>query len=214
MDESHRESARRIRARIERGQHDPSRLRSALLEVPTVDRDAWFDLALGLGELPDDGPELPQGCVPYLPCSVEHLLRVDDHAPVGESDVFVDIGSGAGRATAFVHLLSGASAIGVEIQPRLVVAARALAARLRASRILSLEGDAAALTSVMASGTTIQTSSSSTDGAIIRRASVRVCRVAMTAPLDRGCLRRSWGLRPPGRVRAARHREDACRSAT
>jgi SAM-dependent methyltransferase len=153
MDESHRESAAKVRSVIERGEHDPSRFRSALLEVPPVDRDAWLDLVLGLAEVPDDGPELPKGCVPYLPCPVSDLLRVVEHAAVGESDVFVDVGSGVGRAVAFVHLLTGASAIGVEIQPRLVRAARVLAARLRFSRTPSIEGDAAELAGALATGT-------------------------------------------------------------
>lgn len=153
MEESHRESAERVRSLIERGLHDPSSFRSALLEVPPAKRDAWLDLALGLGELPDDGPELPKGCVPYMPCPVNDLLRVVEHAPVRGSDVFVDIGSGVGRAAAFVHLLTGASTIGLEIQPRLVRTARALAARLLVSRLPSVEGDAAELAGYIAIGT-------------------------------------------------------------
>lgn len=153
MEESTRESAKRVRSWLERGLHDPSRFRSALLQVPPVDRDAWLDLAFGLAEIPDDGPELPKGCAPYLPCSVDDLLRIVEHAPVRESDVFVDIGSGVGRASAVVHLLTGASAIGIEIQPQMVLTARALAARLLLSHIQSLEGDAASLAGFMAIGT-------------------------------------------------------------
>ncbi len=153
MEESHRESAVEVRSWIERGLHEPSRFRSLLLEVPPITRDAWLDVVLGLGELPDDDPELPKGCVPYLPCSVDDLLRIVEHAPVRESDVFVDIGSGIGRATAFVHLLTGASGMGLEIQPRLVLTARALAARLLVSRIPSIEGDAAKLAGPMIIGT-------------------------------------------------------------
>ena len=40
------------------------------------------------------------------------------------SDVFVDVGSGLGRAAALVHLMTGARAIGLEVQPALVAAAR------------------------------------------------------------------------------------------
>lgn len=107
----------------------------------------------GLGELPEDGPELPQGCVPYLPSSVDALLRVIDQAEVHASDVFVDIGSGLGRAAALVHLLTGASAIGVEIQPALVLAARALASRLILARVSCIQGDAANLTALVPTGT-------------------------------------------------------------
>jgi predicted RNA methylase len=65
---------------------------------------------------------------------------------VRPTDVFVDVGSGLGRAAALVHLLTGARAIGIEIQPDLVLAARALATRLHMSRVSCIEGDAAELT--------------------------------------------------------------------
>jgi SAM-dependent methyltransferase len=146
VEASHRESAERIRSQIESGLRDPSLFRAALLDVPPAERDEWVDCVFGLGELPDDGPELPKGCVPYLPCSVDALLRVVEHAPVRASDVFVDIGSGLGRAAALVHLLTGAGAICLEIQPRLVLSARDLAARLLVSRISCVECDAVKLT--------------------------------------------------------------------
>jgi SAM-dependent methyltransferase len=145
MDAELRESAEHVRSRIVHGLEGPSSFRAALLLVPPTERDAWLDLVLGLGEIPDDGPELPRDCVPYLPCPVDALLRMVEHAPVGASDVFVDIGSGLGRAAALVHLLTGAAAIGLEIQPGLVHLARDLATRLLVSRISSVEGDAAKL---------------------------------------------------------------------
>src|SRR5215469_14927659 len=109
MDADHRDSAEHVRSRIERGQHDPSMFRAALLSIPPTERDAWLDLVFGLGELPDDGPELPRDCVPYLPCPVDALLRMVEQASVRPSDVFVDVGSGVGRAAALVHLLTGAA---------------------------------------------------------------------------------------------------------
>ncbi len=145
MEPSLRESAAAVRAHIERGLEDHRLFREALTRVPPADRDAWVDLVLGLGEIPEDGPALPRDCVPYLPCSVDALLRLVDRAPVRASDVFVDVGSGVGRAAALVHLLTGASVIGLEIQPHLVVAARDLAARLFPSRMACIEGDAAEL---------------------------------------------------------------------
>lgn len=123
------------------------------MSVPASARDAWLDLVLGLDELPADGPELPRGCVPYLPCPVDALLRVVDHAGVRASDVFVDIGSGLGRATALVHLLTSAGAIGLEIQTELAVAARKLAASLSLDRVACIQGDAATLTSFVPVGT-------------------------------------------------------------
>jgi hypothetical protein len=152
VDEEHRESAERVRSLIERGQQDPSTFRAALLGVPPAERDAWLDRVFGLGEIPDDGPELPRDCVPYLPCSVDALLRMVEQVPVRASDVFVDVGAGLGRAAALVHLLTGAAAIGVEIQPGLVHAARDLATRLLVSRISCVEGDAAKLAGLITIG--------------------------------------------------------------
>ena len=152
MEARHLTSARAARRAIELGLHDRRAFRAALLEVPARARDAWVDLVLGLEEVPDDGPALPAGGVPYLPASVEVLLRVVDETPVGASDVFVDIGAGPGRAVALIHLLTGAGAIGIEVQPELVRAAHALTARLGLSRVRCIEGDAAAVAGFMVVG--------------------------------------------------------------
>ncbi|HMF41412.1 MAG TPA: class I SAM-dependent methyltransferase [Polyangia bacterium] len=131
---------------------DPARFRAALEGVPPPARDACVDRAFGLGELPPDGPALPSGCVPYLPCPVDALLRVVEHAPVRAADVFVDVGSGLGRAAALVHLLTGARAVGLEVQPAFVAAARALATRLRLPQLSFVEGDAPELAAAFADG--------------------------------------------------------------
>jgi SAM-dependent methyltransferase len=130
----------------------PADLRAALLDVPPAARDAWVDLVFGIHEVPDDGPALPAGCVPYLPCSVDDVLRVVDKAAVSASDVFVDVGSGAGRTAALVHLLTGAGVVGIEIQPELVRLARDLVARLRLSRVSFVPGDAAKIAAFMMVG--------------------------------------------------------------
>jgi hypothetical protein len=108
---------------------------------------------LGLEAIEDDGPHLPSGCVPYLPCPVDALVRSLDVAGVGEDDVFVDVGSGVGRAVALTHLVTGAAAIGLEVQPQLARAQRAVAAGLRVSRLSVVEGDAAELAGRIMGGT-------------------------------------------------------------
>ena len=152
MEPRDRASAERTRSLIERGLHAPATFREALLEVAPSERDSWLNVVLGLDEPPDDGPELPRGCVPYLPSAVDALLRVVDEAPVGPTDVFVDVGSGAGRALAFVHLLTGATAVGLEIQGPLVRVACELVSRLRLSRVATLEADAAVVNDIAARG--------------------------------------------------------------
>jgi len=149
---THRESAERIRSLLATSRVTPASFHAAITSVPSEHRDAWLDEVFGLDEILGDDPALPRGCVPYLPCSVDALLRVIEQAEVRHSDVFVDIGSGVGRAAAFVHLLTGAAAIGLEIQPSLVVASRDLAARLNALRVAPIEGDAAVLTGHMMIG--------------------------------------------------------------
>jgi SAM-dependent methyltransferase len=146
------ESAASARARIRRGLHDAAIFRAELVRLPPNARDAWLDRVLGIGDVPDDGPALPSGCVPYLPCSVDALLRVIERAGVSSNDEFVDVGSGIGRAAMLVHLLTGAAAVGVEIQPALIVGARDLASRLALHRVSFVEGDAIDVAGSMDSG--------------------------------------------------------------
>ncbi len=88
--------------------------------VPPAERDAWVDARLGLGGVPEDGPDLPRGCVPYLPCPVATVQRALELARVGPEDVLVDVGAGVGRVVALAQLLTGARSIGIEIQEGLV----------------------------------------------------------------------------------------------
>lgn len=146
VNETHRESAELIRSLITQAQVTPEHFRAALTSVPPPHRDDWLDLVFELDSVPADGPQLPRECVPYLPCAVDALLRLVDRADIRGHDVFVDVGSGVGRAAAVVHLLTGAPAIGVEIQPDLVLASKALSERLNVPRLSLVQGDAAVLT--------------------------------------------------------------------
>lgn len=153
VDECHRESALRIRRLIQSAQSTPSLVYGALAGVRPSDRDAWVDIVLGLDGIPDDGPDLPRGCTPYHPCSVDALLSVVEQVRASPSDVFVDIGSGLGRAAILFHLLTGADAIGLEVQSELVAAARRLTKRLDVRRVSVLHGDAAKLVGLIRVGT-------------------------------------------------------------
>jgi SAM-dependent methyltransferase len=144
VDDADRDGTQRIRSLISRGELRPSAFRRALLDISPIERDAWLDRLLQLEPIPDDAPDLPRGCVPYLPCAVDSVLRAVELAGVGPGDVFVDLGSGAGRTLALVALLTGASVVGVEIQPQLVQASRRLQARLNLGRFKVVEADAAA----------------------------------------------------------------------
>jgi len=152
VDERLWRNAQDVRGAITQGLCGPSRFREALESVPAIERDAWVDAVFGLEEVLEDGPELPKGCVPYLPCAVEVLLRMAEQLPVQAKDVFVDIGSGAGRAAVLMHLLTGASARGIEVQSGHVKAARELAKRLCLSEVTFVQGDAAEPLHEMATG--------------------------------------------------------------
>ncbi len=149
MDSRDRERAGVIRLQLSQQRLPPAEFRAALMQVPVASRDAWLDLVFELDGIADDGPELPRGCVPYLPCPVDVLCRLVEHAKIEPSDVVVDVGAGPGRAAAVLHLMTGAAVVALEIQPALVEATRALAARLHVDRLAVIEGDAAELTSRM-----------------------------------------------------------------
>lgn len=129
MDESLRSGARAARAAIESGALRGPALLALIRAVPYIDRDEWVDEALGLSPPPPD-VNLPRGAVPYLPCGVDEILATVCEVPIGPGDELVDLGSGLGRVAILVHLLSGATASGIEIQSHLVAAARVRSAEL------------------------------------------------------------------------------------
>ena len=153
MEARYQQSAERARSCLESGSHDRSNFRAELRNIPSNTRDAWLDLVLGLDELPADGPELPAGCVPYLPCPVDTVVKMAELIGLSDTDVVIDVGAGVGRVAALVNLLTGASSIGIEIQPALAQSARSLAERLHLQRVSCVSGDASALTRFMMVGT-------------------------------------------------------------
>ncbi len=125
------------KARLLRG----AALLEELLTVPFVDRDAFVDALLGIDEVPDDAKDLPRESVPYLPCGVEEILAMVREAPLTAADQFVDLGSGVGRVAMLAHLLTGARASGIELQPQLVELARKRCSGLGLSEVTFRVGD-------------------------------------------------------------------------
>lgn len=143
-----------MRQLLARREVSPTAFRAALEAIPAAERDAWVDVVLGLsGVAPDDATALPRGCVPYLPAPIDKVLLSLETAGVTASDVFVDIGAGVGRAMVLASLLTGARAIGVEIQPALAAAARELSLRTCGDRVTVVESDATTAMSKLATGT-------------------------------------------------------------
>jgi len=134
-----------VRAFLPAKKVSPSALRSAISSIPPDERDAWVDRVFGLDAYIADGPELPRGCSPYLACPVDAVIAAIDEAAIDNADVFVDIGSGAGRVGLLVRLLTGAAVIGLEVQSALVAASRRHAQELKLERFSVVLGDASQL---------------------------------------------------------------------
>jgi len=67
--------------------------------------------------LVDDPAETLPEMIPYQPTPARIILEIVQQTNLSPHDVFVDIGSGLGVVPTLVSLLSGAAAIGIEIQP-------------------------------------------------------------------------------------------------
>ncbi|MBX5481874.1 MAG: hypothetical protein IRZ16_08570 [Myxococcaceae bacterium] len=143
MDEALRQDAVAARSQVRSGGLRGTELLRRLRAVPLLERDAWTDVLLGLEEEAPDTLDLPPESIPYLPCGVDEILRMVEEAPLGADDVFVDLGSGAGRVVMLAHLLTGARAVGVEIQGLLVTHATASSAALGLSGVSFVHANAA-----------------------------------------------------------------------
>lgn len=103
-----------------------------LLEQPSELRDYVVEGLLGVahGPLLEAAPELPPWSVGHHPSSFGQVALALAGVPVVAEDVFVDLGAGSGKVALLAHLLTGARACGVELQPPLVSQARDAAAAL------------------------------------------------------------------------------------
>lgn len=142
MDAALVDLATETRAAIARGELRGDALARRIEAVPARDRDTFVDHVLALPEPPPDDRTLPRGAVPYLPSAVDAIVAMVRAAPLGESDVLVDLGSGLGRVVILARLLAGARAIGVEVQGPLVAAAREAARALALDRVSFVHADA------------------------------------------------------------------------
>lgn len=110
---------------------------------PPADREEWLEELLGVDRAPAASlPPHPE-LLGYHASGVGALLHLIRDTPVRAGDVFVDVGSGMGKVTLLVHLLTGARTVGLERDPVLVEAARERTARLGLSHAVTyVQGDA------------------------------------------------------------------------
>jgi hypothetical protein len=100
--------------------------------LPSEARDAMVEERLGLSIDAVSSASPGDHLVGHYASGVDAIVRAVREAPIGRDDVFVDLGAGLGKVVLLVHLLTGARARGIEIQPELVESARESAARLGA----------------------------------------------------------------------------------
>jgi SAM-dependent methyltransferase len=141
--------AAELRARIVAGTATPAELRAELrryvapVDPEGRDADDQYDgldtlvgAALGLAEPAGPIGELPPDMVAYQPTPARWLLALAEGGHLSQQDTFVDIGSGLGQPAILAALLSGAQAIGIEIEPAYVAVARRCAASLGLTHVV------------------------------------------------------------------------------
>lgn len=78
----------------------------------------------------------------YHPSGLASIVRALADVPVTAEDVLVDLGSGLGKVALAAHLLTGARAVGVELQPALAAHARGRAEALGLDGVRFVTADA------------------------------------------------------------------------
>ncbi len=122
---------RQARERIRSGELRGASLLAWIGEHPSDSRDRALEELLGIARPVDQLGGAPGADrMPYMPSAIAPVVRAVLDVPITRDDVFVDLGAGLGKAAMTVHLLTGARARGVELQPALVTAANAQAREL------------------------------------------------------------------------------------
>ena len=130
------------RERVRRGGLRGTELLAWLAGHPPGARDAAIERLFGIAQPPATPAVLGESRMPYMPSAIAPVVRAVLEVPVTSGDVFVDLGAGLGKVAMAVHLLTGARARGVELQPQLVEAASEQAAALDLAGVSFVESDA------------------------------------------------------------------------
>jgi hypothetical protein len=101
-----------------------------LAQLPAAARDDALERHLGIAEAtPQSGSPGPD-LIGYHASGVAAVVRALIEVPVHSEDTLIDLGAGLGKVVLLAHLLTGARAHGVELQPELVARSRSAAQRL------------------------------------------------------------------------------------
>jgi SAM-dependent methyltransferase len=101
-----------------------------LSSIPAPERDTAIERHLGIATPAPSSAPPGAHLIGYHASGVAVIVRALIEVPVVADDVVVDLGAGLGKVVLLARLLTGAVAIGIELQPDLVNRARAAAASL------------------------------------------------------------------------------------
>lgn len=104
--------------------------------------DGLFEGLLTPRPLPTPTRQRAYGMVRYEPTPASVILELVDQIEFTNNDVFYDLGSGLGKVTALVHILTGCTCIGVEYEPSYCNYATHRAAELGLDNIHYINSDA------------------------------------------------------------------------
>jgi SAM-dependent methyltransferase len=132
-----------IQDRIRAGTVDRAALVARLVEAPAEVRNHLAEEILDIAypATPDLDSPPPAAGVLDAPSGVSEIFFAVERSGLGAAGTFVDLGSGAGKVVLLAAILTGATAIGLETDPRLLSEARRAAAWLGLDRARFVAGD-------------------------------------------------------------------------
>jgi precorrin-6B methylase 2 len=119
-----------LRAQIRSGHFERASFFRELEALPLELRDHWVEEVLGIAYPPLAPQMLPRELITYSPTGVAEIRFLLEQGDLAPGRVLVDLGSGLGKVVLLVALLTGAQAIGIELDAELVAGARSAAAAL------------------------------------------------------------------------------------
>lgn len=162
--------------------------------------DHLDDLLAGVLRLdkPTEAPRvLGPDSVFYQPTPARHIFQLINAACIGASDTLIDLGSGLGHVSLLTSICTGATAIGIELDPVWVQSARKCADRLNLNNVEFLVQDAREAD--LSSGTVFYLYTPFTGAtlasvlqALRRQAAMRPIRVCTFGPCTLSIAREPW----------------------
>jgi SAM-dependent methyltransferase len=104
--------------------------------------DVFVNRLLNIGKMPAPATELTAEMVEFYKTPARVVVELVERMKFGPGDVFIDLGAGLGQVVLLVHLLTGARALGVEIEPAYCAYARRCAEKLGLTGVGFELGDA------------------------------------------------------------------------